>query len=234
MALVIPRCLVSDLLALVHCQHGRPRIAWTLSILRDRFHWPGMCRGTRKYVLSFGCRRRKRSRSQHMAILTARFLTPWEVLEVNLQRFPNTSEAGNSTCWCWSIRRRNYHVHPRGRRRRYRGSPEYFFIYVSRSGYPRSLKQTEGGDLQPLWEHLCQWRKVTIEFASAYPLRGQGSVTRSGAWMHDVLSEICKTWASRRDKYVTPACWIKRTTPDSYARLLTPLSLEPFLVVFRP
>ena len=46
-------------------------------------------------MLSCGCRRKKRSRSQRIAMLPARFLEPWEVLEVDLQRFPNTSEAGN-------------------------------------------------------------------------------------------------------------------------------------------
>ena len=54
-----------------------------------------MCRDAREYVLSCGCRRRKRSRSQHLAMLPARFLEPSEVLEVDLQKVPNTSEAGN-------------------------------------------------------------------------------------------------------------------------------------------
>ena len=54
-----------------------------------------MCRDAREYLLSCGCRRRKRSRSQQLAMLPARFLEPWEVLEVDLQKFPNTSEAGN-------------------------------------------------------------------------------------------------------------------------------------------
>ena len=36
--LVVPHCLVPDLLALVHCQHGHPGVTRTLSLLRDRFH----------------------------------------------------------------------------------------------------------------------------------------------------------------------------------------------------
>ena len=92
--LAIPHCLEPHLLALVHCQHGQPRVTRTLSLLRDRFYWPGVCRDTRDYVLSCGCRRRKRSRSQRRAMLPTRFLEPEEVLEVNLQRFPNTSHDG--------------------------------------------------------------------------------------------------------------------------------------------
>ena len=53
-----------------------------MSLLRDIFHWPGTCRDTLDYVLC-GCRRRKRSRSQCIAMLPARFLEPWEVLVVD-------------------------------------------------------------------------------------------------------------------------------------------------------
>ena len=60
--LAVPQCSVPDLLALVHCQHGHLGVARTLSLLRDRFHWPGIGRHTRNYVCSCGCRRRKRSR----------------------------------------------------------------------------------------------------------------------------------------------------------------------------
>ena len=91
----MPSCLVSDLLALIHCQHGHPGVVRTLALLRDRFHCPGMCRDAREYVLLCGCGRRKRSRRQQLAMLPSRFLEPLEVLEVDLQKFPNTSEARN-------------------------------------------------------------------------------------------------------------------------------------------
>ena len=87
----VPQCLVPDLFALVHGQHGHPGVPRTLPLLRDRLHSPGMWRDTRDYVLSCGCRRRKWSRSQRVVMLPATFLGPWEVPLVNIQRFPNTS-----------------------------------------------------------------------------------------------------------------------------------------------
>ena len=77
-------------------------------------------------------------------------------------------------------------------------------------------------------EHLCRWLKVPIEFGPADHPRGQGSVERAGTWMQDVLSEICKTWPTRWDKYVGPACWIKRTMPDSSL----PSAMTPFQLLF--
>lgn len=38
--LVVPRYVVPDLLALVHCQYGQPGVLWTLTLLRGKFHSP--------------------------------------------------------------------------------------------------------------------------------------------------------------------------------------------------
>ena len=86
---------------------------------------------------------------------------------------------------------------------------------------------TGGGEFTAVViDHLCRWLKVPIEFGPAGHPRGQGSVERAGAWMQDVLSEICKTWPTRMDDYVAPVYWIKRTTPDpSLPSAMTPFPL---------
>lgn len=58
--LTIRRVPVSDLTAQVHPTPGHPGVFSTLTLLRERFHWPTMAREVREYVLSFGYRRRKR------------------------------------------------------------------------------------------------------------------------------------------------------------------------------
>ena len=75
-------------------------------------------------------------------------------------------------------------------------------------------------------EYLCRWLKVPIEFSRADYAGDQGSIERARTWMQDVLSEICKTWPTRCDDYVAPACWIKRTIPDpSFPFTMTPFQL---------
>ena len=46
-------------------------------------------------MLSCGCRRLKRSTSQRVTMLPARFLKPWEVLEMDIHDMGARSEAGN-------------------------------------------------------------------------------------------------------------------------------------------
>ena len=54
-----------------------------------------MARDVREYVLSCGCRRRKRSSSQQVALLPARAVEPWEVLEIDQLGIGRTSLSGN-------------------------------------------------------------------------------------------------------------------------------------------
>ena len=51
---------------------------------------------------------------------------------------------------------------------------------------------------------------------------------RVGAWILDVLSELCKAWPTRWDEYVALACWIKRTMPDPSL----PSAMTPFQLLF--
>ena len=60
--------------------------------------------------------------------------------------------------------------------------------------------------------------------------RGQGSVERVGAWMLDVLSELCKTWPTRWNEYIALACWTKHTMPDPFL----PSTMTPFDLLFGP
>ena len=66
--LAVPRSLILGLLALVHVTHGHAGVMRTTAIVNARYEWPGMFADTRKYVLSCGCRRRKRTNSHAIAI----------------------------------------------------------------------------------------------------------------------------------------------------------------------
>ena len=91
----IPRALVPELLALIHYLHGHSGVASTLALTQERFFWPTVVRDVREYVLSCGCRRRKRRNNQQLALPPARAVEPWEILEVELLRIGTPSLAGN-------------------------------------------------------------------------------------------------------------------------------------------
>ena len=188
-----------------------------------------MCRDTREYVLSCRCRRRKRSRSQQIAMLPARFLEPWEVLEVDLQKFPNTSDAGNEYLLLVVDRASRFpFAYPLPSKEAH-GVARLLLDLCLTFGVPSFIRADGGGEFTAaVVEHLCRWLKVPIKFGPADHPRGQGSVERAGAWMQDVLSELCKAWPTRWDEYVAAACWIKRTMPDP----ALPSAMTPFQLLF--
>ena len=56
---------------------------------------PTLIRDVRDYFLWYGYRRRKRSASQRVAMLPAKFLRPGEVLELDIEDMGVKSDAGN-------------------------------------------------------------------------------------------------------------------------------------------
>ena len=93
--LAIPQSLVSGIMALAHSTYGHPGTARSTALISRQCCWPTLIRDVRNYVLPCGCRRRKQSASQRVAMLPARFPRPGEVLEVDIQDMGVKSDAGN-------------------------------------------------------------------------------------------------------------------------------------------
>ena len=80
----IPLSLVPGILALVHATYGHPGVAQTTELMQRKYHWTSLKSDVRDYVLSCGGRRLKRSTSQRVAMLPARFLKPEKVFEMGI------------------------------------------------------------------------------------------------------------------------------------------------------
>ena len=93
--LAIPRSLVPGVLAFVHTTYGHPGVARTTELTQTKYHWTSLKSDVRDYVLSCGYRRLKRSISQRVAMLPARFLKSRKVLEMDIHDMGARSEAGN-------------------------------------------------------------------------------------------------------------------------------------------
>ena len=227
--LAIPRALVPGVLALVHSTYGHPGVARNLMMVRGKYWWPIVAQNVRDYALSCGCRRRKRAWSQRVAMMPARLLWPWEVLEMDLQDMKHVSSAGN----------------------RYMlvvvdGASRFLFAYPLESKdfvgvarkllellltfrVPTSIRSDAGEEFTAkVAAHLCQWPKVSLDHGPADHSRSQEIVERMGGWLHEVMAELCKSWPGQWDEYIGAACWIQRTTPNP--RL--PSSGTPFRILF--
>ena len=229
MVLAVPRCLVPEVLALVHSLHGHAGVASTLALVRERFYWPSIARDTKEYVLSCGCRRRKRSNSQKTAMMPGHPVEPWEVLEMDLLKMGATSLAGNSHLLLVVDKGSKFPFAFPIPSKEAEGVARHLLQLCLMFGVPHAVRTDGGGEFNStVVKHLCRWLHADIDFGPADHSRAQGAVERLGGWMQEVLAELCTAWPDRWDEYVSPACWIKRTLPDP----TLPSSMTPFELLF--
>ena len=205
--LAIARALVPELLALIHHLHGHPGVASTLALARERFYWPTVVRDVREYVLSCGYRRRKRSSSQQLALLPARVIEPWEVLEIDLLRIGTTSLAGNEYILLAADNASKFPFAFPIPTKKAEGVAQHILQLCLTLSIPRVLHSDGGREFNcDVVRHLCRWLRADKQFSPANHPRGQGAIERLGGWMLDTLAEPCIAWPKRWNEYVPPAC----------------------------
>ena len=214
--LAVPRSMVPELLALVHTLHGHAGVGATLALVRSHFHWPTIARDTRLYVSPCGCNRRKRYRSQKIATMPGRTVEPWESLKVDILSMGTTSRTGNKHILLVVDRASRF---PFAFPFPSKGTKEVARILANLCltfWVPRNFRSDGGSEFRSeILKFLCHWLKARLDFGPADHSCGQGAVERFGGWLQEILAELCRAWPDSWDEYVAPACWIKRTLPDS-------------------
>lgn len=85
-----------SMLALIHSTYGNPRMSRMMERLIQNPYLTTPSGDIHEWVPSCGCRMRKRSVSQRVAMLSAKALRPWEVPEIGAQDMRVTSRAGTT------------------------------------------------------------------------------------------------------------------------------------------
>ena len=131
------------------------------------------------------------------------------MLEVDLEKFPNKSEAGNEYLLLAVDKASKFpFAYPLPSKEAHGVAPLLVDLCLT-FGVPSFIRADGGGEFTAaVMEHVCRWLRVPIKFGPADHPRGKVSVERVGAWMQDVLSELCKAWPTRWDEHVAAACWV--------------------------
>ena len=193
--LAVPRSVIPELLAIVHTLHGHAGVGATLSLVCGHFHSPSIARDTRLYVVSCGCNRRKRSRSQKIATMPERAVEPWKTLEVDILSIETTSRAGNKYVLLVVDRTSRLTF---GLPLPSEGTTEVAGILANLCfsfGVSGNFRDYGGGEFRPeILKSLCHWLKARLNFG---PARGQGTAERFRGWLQEMLGELCRAWPDR-------------------------------------
>ena len=87
--------MVADDLVLVPTLQGYAGVGGILDLVRNHFDWPSVTRNTRQYVLSCGCRRRKRQNIRRLVMLPGRPPETWNQLQIDIVKSETPSLSGN-------------------------------------------------------------------------------------------------------------------------------------------
>ena len=214
-AIAVPRRLVPGVLALTHGTFGHPGVARTTLLVEAKYHWPGLKSEVRDYVLSCKCRMRKRPWSTQLYMLPARFLHPWEVLEMDIQDMKVTSSQGNRYLLVVVDRATKFLSAAPLPTKEALGVSKKLLELLLNFGLPLSIRCDPGSEnTAEVMQNLCRWLKVSLDYGPTTHPRAQGSVERLGGWLQEALSELCVNWPERWDEYVSIATWIHRMEPD--------------------
>ena len=132
-------------------------------------------------MLSCGWRRLKRSTSQRVAMLPARFLKPWEVLEMDIQDMGAKSEAGNKHLLVIVDRPSKFlFTYPLPIKTAENVAKKLLELLLT-FGIPLSLRSDPDTEFTAeVVQHLCKWLNVTIDYGPTDHPRAQGAVERLG------------------------------------------------------
>ena len=163
-----------------------------------------------------------------MAMMSARLLWPWEVLEMDLQVLKQVSSAGNRYIVVADRASRFVFAYPLESKDSV-GVTRNLLELLLTFGVPLLIRSDAGGEFTTkVVAHLCHWLRVQLDHGLADHPRSQVAVERMGGWLQEVLAELCKSWPARWDEYVSAASWILRNTPDP----CLPSGRTPFRIFF--
>ena len=229
--LAIPRYLVPDILAFVHTTYGHPGVARTSELTQRKYHWTSLKSDVQNYVLSCGCRRLKRSTIQRVAMLPARFLKPWEVLEMDIHDMGARSKAGNLHLLVIVDRASKFlFAYPIPNKTAENVATKLLELLLTLR-IPLSLHSDPGTEFTAeVVQHLYRWLNMTLDYGPTYHQRAQEAVKRLGGWVHETLVKLCKSWPRQWNEYVQPALYTgqhpthgcqARPPPSAYCSAVT-------------
>ena len=170
--LAIPRSLVPGVLAFVHTTYGHPGVARTTELMQGKYHWTS---------LKIDVRRLKKSTNQCIAMLPARFLKPWEVLEMDIHDMGARSEAGNQHLLVIVDRASKFLFAYPLPNKSAEGVAKKLLDLLLTFGIPLSLRSDPGTEFTAeVAQHICKWLNVAIDYDPTDHPRAQGAVERSG------------------------------------------------------
>ena len=203
--LVIPKKFVRNVLTRLHNDQGHPGRDRTLSLIKDRFYWPGSTRDVEDWIANCGrCVRRKThplraplvniTTNQPLELVSMDFLT----LEKSLGGFQHMLViTDHFTRYAMAVPTKNQTA---------RTTAEAFFNnFVVNFGLPKKIHSDQGANFEgKLIKELCNITGMTKSRTTPYHPAGNGMTEKFNRTLLDMLGTIEPAKKSDWKSYVSP------------------------------
>ena len=200
--LVLPSKFVSEVLDGIHNRCGHPGRDRTISLLRDRFYWPGMSAGVDQWIK--GCRRclcRKSAANQRAPLVNIKTTQPLELVSMDFLTLEPSRGNLQHLLVVTDHFTRYAQAYPTRNMTAKTTADVFFNNFVIHYGMPQRIHSDQGANFEShLIKELCTLTGIKKSRTTPYHPMGNGMCERFNRTLLNMLGTLSveqkKDWKS--------------------------------------
>ena len=204
--LVLPIAHASTVIEAMHNDMGHPGKDRTLSLIKDRFYWPGMHSDVEKWITECGrCTRRKTPTTQRAPLVNIVTSAPLELVCMDYLTL-EASKGGYQHILVITDHFTRYALAIPTRNQLARTTAEAFFNhFIVHYGIPARIHSDQGANFESkVIKDLCTIAGMSKSRTTSYHAMGNGMCERFNRTLLDMLGSLPSTKKANWKAYVNP------------------------------
>ena len=211
--LVLPECRKTEVLRALHDDAGHQGSDKTLSLLKERFFWPGMTAEVAKYVAECGRCVRFKKRAPVAPLVPILTTEPLELVSTDFVKVDSSSSGLRNILVITDHFTRYAKAYPTTNMSA-KTTAEKLMLFFGNFGVARRLHADQGPNFESeVVQHLCKLLGVNKSHTTPYHAMGNGSCEKMNHSVINMLGTLPQTQKQRWHKYIDALLMAYNATP---------------------
>ena len=211
--LVLPECRKAEVLRALHDDAGHQGSDKTLSLLKERFFWPGMTTEVAKYVEQCGRCVRFKKRASVAPLSPILTTEPLELVSTDFLKVDSSSSGLRNILVITDHFTRYAKAYPTSNMSA-KTTAEKLMLFFGNFGVAKRLHADQGPNFESeVVKHLCKLLGVQKSRTTPYHAMGNGSCERMNHSVINMLGTLPQTQKNRWHRYIDALLMAYNATP---------------------